>query len=770
MDRTTPAKRAPRLLFAGCSILALTTAAAKAQVSGTDEIVVTAQKREESIRDVPLAITAVTAEFTRDVNLNDVKDLVTFTPGVTGNSQDSFIDTLSVRGILTNDFGIGGEPSVGFFKDGLYQGRNGAVVTSLYDLDRAEILRGPQNFLFGRSAIGGAVSVVTAKPKVGVYEGYAELDVGSRGRAIAEGAVNIPVAENFALRIAAYGAHENGFVNNAALPNADPAIIQEKYAFRLSSLYEANRVSALFTAEYEDRNQSGSLYRATGLSEGFAILNELTGVTIDADGRDIDSDLSLGERDDAEILSFGFRLDVDLGYLTLTSLTGYKDHQYDYAEDFDGSPLNINSYAQEQEGEYFEQEVRVVSDDSGPFDWYAGVSYYDENIDASFVNQGDEELLCAFYYFTYYGVNNFGSCLPTVYYATAVPEGLFEQNLARGRYSGWAAYVDATYAFSDRFDVGVGLRYERNLRRFSLNALPVTSALGPFFASGFSTDGFVDGREVFDAVTPRFVGRYRPNENWLVFASATRGFKSGGFGSFAVSPSVTPGSTGLTNADVGPDPFDPERAWSYEIGTKGSLFDGRAIVDANVYYYVYRDLQLNVPGSGGSIVVDNVGRVEGWGVEGSANLALTDNISLLINGAYADTEVSEAQAVCDGTDLCEGSSQPQVPTFSGSAVLQGAWIWGPGAVEAQAEVFGQTETFGGFLQLPEAVNDGYADLSIRLGYAADAGWTLTGYIENVTDAIYFDGVAESAGIIPAHVFGPSRPRTFGARIAFDFGG
>ena len=131
-------------------------AQASAENRVLEEVVVTATKRSESVQDVPLAITALTGDFVRDVNLNDVKDLVSFTPGVSGNSQDSFIDAISVRGVRTQDFGVGGDPSAAFFKNDLYEGRNGSAVTSLFDMERAEILRGPQGFLFGRNSIGGA--------------------------------------------------------------------------------------------------------------------------------------------------------------------------------------------------------------------------------------------------------------------------------------------------------------------------------------------------------------------------------------------------------------------------------------------------------------------------------------------------------------------------------------------------------------------------------------------------------------------------------------
>ena len=153
-----------------------------------EEVIVTATKRSESVQDVPLAITALSGDFIDQANLSDVKDLVTFTPGVTGNSQDSFIDAISVRGIRTQDFGLGLDPSSAFFKNDLYEGRNGSAVTSLYDLERAEVLRGPQGFLFGRNSIGGAFSVHTRRAEIDSNDGFVNLDLAERDRAAIDGA------------------------------------------------------------------------------------------------------------------------------------------------------------------------------------------------------------------------------------------------------------------------------------------------------------------------------------------------------------------------------------------------------------------------------------------------------------------------------------------------------------------------------------------------------------------------------------------------------
>lgn len=194
--------------------------AAPVVAQGLEEVVVTATKRSESVMDVPLAITAISGEMIRETNLDDIKDLVAYTPGVTGNSKDSFIDLITVRGILTNDFGIGGDPSVGLYKNGLYQGRNGSAVTSLYDIASAEVLRGPQGFLFGRGAISGAMNIHTVKPTTEAMEGYVQVDAGERGRLAVEGAINIPVGDNLAFRLAGYHSEEDGYVKNV-FPGAD---------------------------------------------------------------------------------------------------------------------------------------------------------------------------------------------------------------------------------------------------------------------------------------------------------------------------------------------------------------------------------------------------------------------------------------------------------------------------------------------------------------------------------------------------------------------
>ena len=451
-----------------------------------DEIVVTATKREENIQDVPLAITAFSGDFLRDVNLDDIKDLVSFTPGVTGNSKDSFIDAISIRGIRTQDYGVGGDPSAAFFKNNLYEGRNGAVVSSLYDMERAEVLRGPQAFLFGRNAIGGAFNVHTKRPNLdGARDGYIEVDVAERGYLTVEGGFTVAASDNFGLRIAGYHSEEDGYSHNLFDPNR-VLIGHEKTAVRLSGLYGNDKLEVFFSADYEDFERDGTVYTASDLSPRLPVYQSVLGAwQSPADLRNTNQDLSGGNFDGAEITTLGLHVDYDFDSMSLTWSTGYKDHDYLYIEDYDSTPLNVETYEQDQTGSYFQTELRLMSNTDGPLSWYAGASYYREEIDAIFTDSNDEELFCT-YYGSYYGVYNcsdyfdywqdYYDALYYPGYITVGPfvptaNGLMETvTLADGVYTGWAAYVDLTYAFNDQWDVSVGVRYSYDKKDFGLHA------------------------------------------------------------------------------------------------------------------------------------------------------------------------------------------------------------------------------------------------------------------------------------------------------------
>ena len=761
-----------------------------------EEVIVTATKREESVQDVPLAITALSGTFVESVNLNDVKDLISFTPGITGNSQDSFIDAVSIRGVRTQDFGVGGDPSAAIFKNDLYEGRNGSA--SLYDIDRSEVLRGPQGFLFGRNSIGGAISVHTRKADIdGGKSGYVDLDVGESGHLVFEGAANIPVSESFAMRIAGYHSQEDGFVRNFAT-NSD-LIEHDKQGIRWSTTYETSKLSFDTQVEYETREQSGSVYRAVTEGEYWETLTDVfgSGITPQGNERDADSDQSLGDSDDADILTLGARLDYDFDSFTFTSITGYKDHDFFYTEDYDGTPLNINNYRQDQKGDYFQQELRLVSNDDGPLSWYAGVSFYKEDIDTVFTNSGEEDHFCNYYgnyYFpggndvdgetiyitdcaTYYQVYYYDYYgFPAAYPFEPSPDGLLtEPGRVIGEYTGWAAYVDLSYAVSDSFDVSLGVRYTNDEKDFTLNVPEPESWLGGYWAYIFTTDGDIRTKKDWSDTTVRLVGRWHVNDSSMVYASYTEGYKSGGFGSFSLvdefGDRVT-GVYGVTQADgFRGRAFEPESVDSYELGFKGKVFNGTTDLAINGFFYDYEDLQISFfDTDSGANTVENVGQVDGKGLEASLTTRFNENWDLYLGLSWLDTEATGVQQVCDGDtpDDCEGSSLFWAPDFAGAAVLNGTFPLNNGEIRGSLEAFWESERGGGWGGFPETKIDSYTEMALRVEYQSSGSWSAGAYFENLTDEFTYDGLNNNGGILPSHFFGHKRPRTAGIRFRYTW--
>lgn len=762
-----PNKKILLLASASMTALSLGSTVAYTQDEGPkiEEILVTAQKRSESVQDVPIAMTAFDAAFVERTNLDDVKDLVKFSPGFSGDSKDSFIDFISVRGISTNDFGVGGDPSIGFFKNGLYQGRQGSAVSSLFDLERAEVLRGPQGFLFGRNAISGAISFHTAKPDFDNQSGYVEAGIGERGILEAEAAVNLPISENFAIRVAVYTSHENGWMDNDfESADADKYGGHDKTAGRFTAAFQQDSWDAVVMVEYEDRKTSGTVYRAVledpnadGWANTFG-----SGILPRAnDKRSFNSDMGLGNFDEGKILSLSADINIELGFATLSSMTGYKDHEYDYAEDYDGTALHFGDYAQDQEGDYFEQELRLVSNTDGPLSWYAGVSYYKENIDAVFTGLADEDAMCGAYYsYAEYGYN-FDNCNDLYTYwgyggFTTSAGGLRESNNSRGSYEGWGAYLELTYALTDKLDFSVGARYSKDTKDFAISIYPVTSDLGPWYYYGYTTDGFVETSRSWDDITPRFNIRYQPNDDMTMYASVTKGFKSGGFGSFG---------TIITDTGRIPDHFDPETVWSYEVGIKGKAADGRVRYDLNAYHYKYKDMQLSYWDAGNN--VDNIGSVSAYGLEGSVQAIVSDNIDVLFSGSYNSNKISDAEFISEGST---GNRLSGTPRFKGAGLISYHTPMGDtGELNASAEFAAQTPVFIGIGNYAHNEMTDWVDVSLRLGYEADAGWSVTAYVENLTNVVYYDGGYEAGDSTPSVVFGASRPRTFGLKFSHKFG-
>ena len=443
--------------------------------------------------------------------------------------------------------------------------------------------------------------------------------------------------------------------------------------------------------------------------------------------------------------------------------------------------MNLNNYQQDQEGEYFQQELRLTSNTDSAFSWYAGVSYYQEDIDTVFTNSGSEDAFCNYYGNAYYPGQGITDCASLyAYYGspfTSSPDGLLtEPGRIVGDFSGWAAYVDLSLDVTESFDVSLGIRYSDDEKDFSINVPAPESQYGPLFAYGFTTDGPVRSSDSWSDTQLRFLARYRIADDGMLYGSWTEGFKSGGFGSFAMidangdriaccTEDVSQASGARSRG------FDPEFVDSFELGYKNRVFNDSTDLALAAFFYDYEDLQISFFDEGsGANTVENVGQVDGTGLEGSITSRFNDSWDLYLALSWLDTEATGVQQVCDGDtpDSCEGSSLFWAPEWTGAAVLTGRIPVGRGTVTSNLEAFWESERGGGWAGLPETRIDSYVEMALRVTYESEGAWSAGLYIENLTDEFSYDGLNNNGGILPAHFFGHRRPRTVGVRFRYDW--
>jgi iron complex outermembrane receptor protein len=262
----------------------------------------------------------------------------------------------------------------------------------------------------------------------------------------------------------------------------------------------------------------------------------------------------------------------------------------------------------------------------------------------------------------------------------------------------------------------------------------------------------------------------------MIYASYTEGFKSGGFGSFALVDGDGE-RIGCCTTDVSQESgaqsksFEPEDSKSYEIGYKGTIFNGTTNFNVLGFMYDYKDLQISFFDIDyGANTVENVGQVDGKGVEASVTSQLNENWNLYLALSWLDTEASGVQQVCDGDtpDSCEGRKLFWAPDWSGAAVINGSFPLEKGAITGSLEAFWESKRGGGWGAYPETMIDSNMELALRVNYESAGNWTAGIYVENLTDQFTYDGQNNNGGILPSHFFGHRRPRTIGFRFGYSW--
>lgn len=697
---------------------------------GLEEILVTAQKREATLLETPVAVSAIGGSTMDLAQARDLTALQTLVPSLQITQRASASNTsFSIRSIGSSTFNFGLEPAVGVFVDGVYRSRNGASVNDFLGIERVEILRGPQSTLFGKNTTAGVINYVT-KASVYELEAEGELTYGNFDAKIAKGAVNLPLIDDqLAVRLDVNVNKRDGVIENVDGRELNE---RDRWGMRGQILWEPSETTRIrIIGDYSDLNEeccAAPFFLVTPETQQAltALGSQIPGATWEERQSFIDGDVVVGN---LETYGVSGQIDVDFESFTLTSITAYRGYRELQDIDADFSDLQLNDRrVLDQDYDTFTQEIRFTSATDGPVEWMAGAYYFNQDLTADNQTvQGD-------------GLRGFsdilsGGAITSIEASLGLPAGTFLAE-GSGQQRGFfdqnnetiAAFAQIDWHVTDKLTVTAGVRYTDDKKTMqsdividdpfaALNFVDifvgqaVQQAAADAAAAGLSEEAIattvvpsvttqasavandpsvnpllgltsfqffppaddVDGEISDNAWTGNLILNYHVNDDVSVYASYSRGFKAGGFALDSAA------------ARVGSFQFDNETANNYELGLKARLLDNRMSLDFALFDMTVDDFQENVF-TGSSFVPDNAGSIKVRGLEfdgkfqASPELLFTAGFTWLFDHKYdeflngpcpvSDTSVGEFVSVEGSLPRCvqdlSGATLAESSDFSGN--------------------------------------------------------------------------------------------------------
>lgn len=589
----------------------------KKEASKIERIVVTAQKKEQSIYEIPFAISAFGEDEIKKRGATDIKDLQYSVPGlsITGNTPGQ--DRVQIRG-ASSDTGLG-SPTVGRYLDEVSVSSDATQRTldvPLLDMKRVEVLRGPQGTLHGSGSIGGTIKLITNSPDLSDVSGsvggnFSTIKDGSDGHKL-NGVLNLPIVEDvLAVRIAASTEEIAGWIDNTATGESDineasRDFVRTKVLFKPNDTFNASLMWMHYDFEQGNSNRERSV-------EGLNLVAFENRSATDERTADVPFATPLDDKWDL----LNLILNVSLENADIISSTGYLDRSINQTAETVNAffpPGLFGSYTRDDtDSEVFTQEIRVSSSWDNPLNYTIGAFYRSSKT----------------------------STTDTVAFPAVFPFPPQITN-ALGDSDSSAVFGELSYNFTDTLTGSVGLRYFKDDQKTSVFRL--TEA------------GRIDASppvQSFDALTPRFNLLWKASDKLSMYGTISKGFRSGGI-------------NGAGSAIID---FDPEEVWVYEIGGRGEVVQGRVYFDAAVYYSDYDDIQVSVSDNGRARTT-NGGSASGMGVDLSAQVYLTDALIFDFSGGYVGREYDDTVG-----SVAKGDSSQYTPDFTLSAALDYNFEW-----------------------------------------------------------------------------------------------
>ena len=773
-------RTAMSLALAGTALPLAVISAAQESGAAIEEVKVYAQRREQSVEDVPISITAYSGDLLERANIIELDALSDVTPGLVIQEQSPNNPGFVIRGITSDSGSAQASPRVSVYYNGVDVSRSRGSYFELFDIERVEVVKGPQATLFGTAASVGAVSVYTKKPEMAPAAALS-LGAGNYASRLARGFAT-GGNETIQARMAFMYRERDGFIDNIAGSaiaqnpagrNQDDMQAIERLSLRPSLRFTpTDSLTIDLVYNYEENDDSGTSFKngrfapTGGDTSPFSYV-EMSGSPVSAEvlGK---ADLGI-ERETQDLnLTMEWALSPTL---TLTSISARREFDSLEVFDADGTQAWFLEFGEDAEGEQFSQEFRLVHT-GDRLTTIAGANYFTEDGSQRVPFSTEESI-----YLNCAGALPLGvpcidvdgsvNLLTPILTGGAVQQLPYQAEFANyGNNDIWSIFADVTWAAGARMELTAGLRYVSEDRRSGFSAISPNAVIAQApLLPVVSTNGEVlEASGSFDDYLPRFNVLYSLTDETNLYATIAKGRRSE-----VIDVVAATGTDGSAVADVTESPA--EIVWNYEAGIKGSVMDSRISYGASVFYQDYSDFQVTLQDDAGNFFTANAGAATNLGVELDVRALLGTDIELFANTAWIDAEIDRDSS--NGT--LAGNRFRLQPEWTastglfydrnlrGNLSLTGSLIY-----SYRSDVFFEPENapIAGI----DISEDAYSLLNLRLGVAnRDSGWEVSVFANNLLDEEYLVDAGNTGGSFgnPTFVAGP--PLFWGVQVDMRFG-
>ena len=730
-------------------VMAFAGAAAAAEGATVGELVVTAQKRAENVQDVPIAITALSASQLKDQHVTNILDLNGLSPSLSIKTDDNAANPkIFIRGVGLNDFNPNTATPVAIYVDGVYIGSPLAQMGQFFDLERIEVLRGPQGTLYGRNTTGGAINVISRKPTQ-AFQADASAEYGNYNALTLEGGLGGPlVQDKLAFRIAGAGGWDDGYTLNRLTGRHGND--QDRWTGRGSLLFTpSNDFEVLAQLRYGE-SKGGSIWAynrplfpatpaATGpdgfCAPGFYTSGQCTDIAGygNTSSNLYQGDYHLEGKDKVRTFGAAVTATWTLGAVSLVSVTGFDSAHRNDQEDTDAGPNDVITASYLAKQKMISEELRLQSNGEGPAKWVAGLYASRDDLQTN----SHYDILRLFRNPT---PSNPSGADP----ANSI--GVFGWPYTQ-KTTSYAAFGQLDYKVTPKLTATAGLRYSSDRKKFDYTSDVENGALVLFT---------LDESKSFGSFSGKLGLQYQVSERANVYATYNRGYKSGGFfGGQAVDPALL-------------QPYRNETVNAYEIGAKSEWFDRRLRANLSAFYYDYKDLQvydLVLVGAITEQIFTNASNARIYGAEAELTAAPIEGLTLQLGASSLNATYQDFHSLSGDFS---GNTLPNAPKLSVNALAQYQWPMLGGAMRIEADATYRSRIYFDTRNLARLSDPSRTFVNARLGWTSpDQHYELGVWGRNIFDETNISDIIPIEGL-GFDLFSMGKPRTYGVYLRYTY--